>query len=348
MRAGPQWSTAPSTRAFETAARVLPSREDDVDATVAPPRGEGAAGRVQRWEGHPQGEGPQGCVRALPLRGSSPRGAQLRHRARGISTGFEIRQGRAMELAPLMEVRRPLPRRPPRLTHASRARFPVAPVQPDEPPSRDSLTPSLPRDAQVPLPTSPVDLKPLDRARARLAFAVKPTPYVLPEEHRGMIRSVIAEAPAGGGGGGGGDGRGCGRGDGAPPSRTDGGGDRGGCDDGAGSFVAPRRGRRGEAQTRQEGEEGEEGEEGAAREATTMRLRGTLAVGRERRSDGLGKHARDERMTWRWIQNRIRNRAASGAPSGLAGGSAARRFTIRRTRRGRISSRARRFCPRRR
>ena len=52
-----------------------------------------------------------------------------------------------------------------------------------------------------------------------------------------------------------------------------------------------------------------------------MRLRGTLAVGRERRSDGLGKHARDERMTWRWIQNRIRNRAASGAPSGLAGGA---------------------------
>ena len=27
-----------------------------------------------------------------------------------------------------------------------------------------------------------------------MAFAVKPTPYVLPEEHRGMIPSVIAEA----------------------------------------------------------------------------------------------------------------------------------------------------------
>ena len=48
--------------------------------------------------------------------------------------------------------------------------------------------------SQTVLPAQPVELRPLDRERARLAFALKPTPYRLPDEERGMVPAVISAA----------------------------------------------------------------------------------------------------------------------------------------------------------
>ena len=121
MRAGPQWSTAPSTRAFETAARVLPSREDDVDATVAPPVVKGRRDEFSGGRDILKAKGLKAAYAHFLSAGPPPAALNCDTELPGISTGFEIRQGRAMELAPLMEVRRSPPSTPPS-SHARVAR----------------------------------------------------------------------------------------------------------------------------------------------------------------------------------------------------------------------------------
>lgn len=90
-------------------------------------------------------------------------------------------------------------------TSTSASSAPTSPPSPPSPPHPDSNSQlrlkknfSCPlvkqTHAQVALPAQPVELRSLDRERMRVAFSLKPTPYHLPDEERGMIPGGVAVA----------------------------------------------------------------------------------------------------------------------------------------------------------